>query len=48
MSGCMLVGADMMLADDVRCRDASVRSIEVLTSCRPDYWKQLIDAGLTR
>ena len=37
--------ADMLKDDDIRRKDASVRCMEVLTSSRPEYWKQLLDAG---
>jgi len=38
-------GADMLRHNDIRRKDASVRCLEVLTSSKPQYWKQLLDAG---
>ena len=37
--------ADMLRHDDIRRKEASVRCLEVLTSAKPQYWKQLLDAG---
>jgi len=40
--------ADMLRHDDIRRKDASVRCMEVLTSSKPEYWKQLLDAGQSK
>ena len=40
-----VVGAEMLKQSDMRRQDASVRCLEVLTSSKPNYWKQLLEAG---